>query len=87
MSDIVKDFAHSCYLHPLSVWFYFVCFVFILIVLKFYKVNLADWFAVIKVVMYFSILLVAQMINVSKSFNQYCKDLDQLYDQKNSLFY
>lgn len=67
--------------------FGFVCFVFILIVLKFYKVNLADWFAVIKVVMYFSILLVAQMIKVSKSFNQYCKDLDQLYDQKNSLFY
>lgn len=67
--------------------FGFACFVFILIVLKFYKVNLADWFAVIKVVMYFSILLVAQMINVSKSFNQYCKDLDQLYDQKNSLFY
>lgn len=57
-------------------WSYFVCFVFILIVLKFYKVNLADRFAVIKVVVYFSVLLVAQMINLSKFFNHYCKDLD-----------
>lgn len=63
--------------------FYFVCFVFILTVLKFYKVNLADSFAVIKVVMYCSVLLVAQMINLSKFFNQYCKDLEQLYDQEN----
>lgn len=52
--------------------------------LKFYKVNLADGFGVIKVVMYFSVLVVARMINPSKFFNQYCKDLDQLYDQKNS---
>lgn len=65
-------------------WFYFVWFVFILIVLKFYKVNLAGRFAMIKVVMHFSVLLVAQMINLSKFFNQYCKDLDQLYDQKNT---
>lgn len=64
-----------------------VSFVFILIVLKFYKVSLAAWFAVIKVIMYFSILLIAQMINGSKSFNQYCKDLDQLYDQKNRAFF
>lgn len=55
-------------------------------VLKFHKVNLADRFAVIKVVVYFSVLLVAQMINLSKFFNQYCKDLDQLYDQKNKPF-